>query len=486
LRLSSTNDLPGLAVAQLAFAGANHVLNGTNALILSPTVGDSITASGNSNRVAIPLILQATNLFSVATNASLALSGQLSGPGAFALSGGGLLALAPAGGVDNSYQGTTRVLAGALQLQSGYTNIPIIGGQVYATAVPGDIIVGESNSLAPASLTGLATSTNTGVTLLGSGQYVGGGVIGSLAGDGSIDSRRLDLQVGSNNRSTAFSGQITNSLGGAGALLLKVGTGTLTLTAASSGSAEFDVVGGALVVDGNFSSASCIVNGSALGALEGNGSLDRVLAYGPIWPGHASSGQLTCGTCDLSIRCRFTVELAGTQAGTDYNQLVVTQLLSFETTDPLLDVRMAPGFVGSVGNQYTIIRNDGTNSVTLPSQPPGNIGFSGLAEGSEFILPNGAAFRISYRGGDGNDVVLTQVAARPILNPPSVQADGAILISGAGSPGTAYEVQTSTNLADPSGWLVGGTAVAQANGSLSFIHTNAPSSPQCYYRLHAP
>jgi hypothetical protein len=244
------------------------------------------------------------------------------------------------------------------------------------------------------------------------------------------------------------------------------------------------VIGGTLVVDGNFSNSPCMING---GTLVGNGSLDRVFAYGSIWPGHASSGQLTCGTCDLSIHCRFTVELAGTQAGIDYNQLVVSQLLSFETTDPILDVRVVPGFVGAVGNQYTIIRNDGTNPVTLPSQTPGNIGFSGLAEGSVFTMSNGAAFRISYKGGDGNDVVLTQVAARPILNPPSVQADGNILISGIGSRGATYEVQAKTTLDAPSSWLVLGTALAQTDGSLSFVHTNAElSSPQLYYRLHAP
>ena len=90
LHLSSTNDLPGLTVAQLAFTGANYLLNGTNALILSPTAGDSITATGNSNQVAIPLILQASNSFSIGTNASLSLSGQLSGPGAFTLRGSGL------------------------------------------------------------------------------------------------------------------------------------------------------------------------------------------------------------------------------------------------------------------------------------------------------------------------------------------------------------------------------------------------------------
>jgi hypothetical protein len=147
---------------------------------------------------------------------------------------------------------------------------------------------------------------------------------------------------------------------------------------------------------------------------------------------------------------------------------------------------MLPGFVGAVGNQYAIVRLDSTNSVGMPTIPPGNTnGFNDLWEGSTFSLANGAAFRISYRGGDGNDVVLTQIAARSILDPPSLLANGSILISGAGSPGATYEVQATTNLADFSSWLVCGTTLVQADGSLSFIHTNAPLAPQLYYRLHA-
>ena len=105
-RLSSSNDLTGLTVTQLASSGTNYVLNGDSALGLNSNLGSSIVAGGSSNRVALPLVLQTTNLFSVATNASLSLAGRLSGPGAFTLSDGGLLALAPAAGVDNSYLGT--------------------------------------------------------------------------------------------------------------------------------------------------------------------------------------------------------------------------------------------------------------------------------------------------------------------------------------------------------------------------------------------
>ena len=50
------------------------------------------------------------------------------------------------------------------------------------------------------------------------------------------------------------------------------------------------------------------------------------------------------------------------------------------------------------GDTFTIIDNKSTTPVKGT--------FDGLAEGAEVIV-NGAVFKISYTGGDGNDVVLT-------------------------------------------------------------------------------
>ena len=490
-RLSSSNDLIALALEQLVFSGNNYVLNGTNALTLSPGVGDSITASGSSNRVTLPLILQATNSFLVATNASLRLSGRLSGPGAFALGGGGLLALAPVAGVDNAYLGTTRVLAGTLRLESGFQTDPVFGNRTYAIAVPGALVVGETNSVAPAILTGMAMRTNTDLTLLGSGKYLVNGDLlsfGSLSGDGFVDFQGQSFVIGGNNRSTAFTGRMN---GRSDAGLQKVGTGTLTLSGGDVGPVNLGVGEGTLVVNGSFANSTVIVNGvmngQTGGRLEGNGVLERILGDGPFSPGHNGPGQLTASVVDMDLDSILAVELSGTNAGIDYDQVVVKERFNFIDPSAALRVEMLPGFVGAVGNQYTIVRLDSTNSVGMPTIPPGNTnGFNDLGEGSTFTLANGAAFRISYRGGDGNDVVLTQIAARPILNSPSLLANGTVLISGAGSPRAAYEVQATTNLADPSAWLLRGTTLAQADGSLSFIHTNALSAPQLYFRLQAP
>jgi uncharacterized repeat protein (TIGR01451 family) len=64
------------------------------------------------------------------------------------------------------------------------------------------------------------------------------------------------------------------------------------------------------------------------------------------------------------------------------------------------------GFVPSAGQVFTIINNDGTDPVTGI--------FAGLAEGN-IGTAGGDQFRISYAGGDGNDVILTAADEPPTI-----------------------------------------------------------------------
>ena len=50
-------------------------------------------------------------------------------------------------------------------------------------------------------------------------------------------------------------------------------------------------------------------------------------------------------------------------------------------------------------DNFTIIRNDGTDAVVNT--------FASLPEGSILAMPGGQQLRITYHGGDGNDIVLT-------------------------------------------------------------------------------
>ncbi|MFO1476236.1 MAG: hypothetical protein U1F98_06240 [Verrucomicrobiota bacterium] len=197
-------------------------------------------------------------------------------------------------------------------------------------------------------------------------------------------------------------------------------------------------------------------------------------------------GRLTAAVVDLDLHSALSIRLGGTNAGVDFGQVVALETFNLIDATASLDVQMQPGFVGAIGNSYLIVRLDGTNSVGMPLVPGNTNGFSGLGEGSLLSLPDGAAFRISYKGGDGNDIVLTQVAVPPVLHPLLFQGDGSILISGAGTPGEIYEVQSTTNLGNLGGWILIGTTQAQPDGSLFLVETNPPAASQVYFRLHHP
>jgi len=57
-------------------------------------------------------------------------------------------------------------------------------------------------------------------------------------------------------------------------------------------------------------------------------------------------------------------------------------------------------FATAKGGVITVIQNDGNDAVVGA--------FAGLAQGATFVQ-NGRTYRISYTGGSGNDVTLTDV-----------------------------------------------------------------------------
>jgi hypothetical protein len=110
-------------------------------------------------------------------------------------------------------------------------------------------------------------------------------------------------------------------------------------------------------------------------------------------------GVIATKNLDVSARL-FNVDLAGPAAGSGYDQVAVTGTVTLGGAS--LKLRMAPGFAPPVGHVFTIVGNDGADAV---------IGaFAGLAEGA-IITDKGFDLRLSYAGGDGNDVTLTVMVA---------------------------------------------------------------------------
>ena len=189
-----------------------------------------------------------------------------------------------------------------------------------------------------------------------------------------------------------------NDTSAGGALTLNSG-GTLILSGANTYHGATTVEAGTLLVDGSISNSTTTVqNGGTLGGHGTTGAV-TVQSGGHFAPGD-SPGVLHTGDLSLTSGASFDEQIGGTTAGTGYDQTIVTGTVALNGAT--LNVSQYAGFVPSAGQTYTIINNDGSDAVSGT--------FAGFAEGATVTLA-GQALKISYVGGDGNDVTLTDPAS---------------------------------------------------------------------------
>jgi hypothetical protein len=137
------------------------------------------------------------------------------------------------------------------------------------------------------------------------------------------------------------------------------------------------------------------------GILKGDGMICSLSVDngGTVSPGHSPGIITVNGNLTESGTYQTEIQSPGDTAGTDYDQIVVTGNVNL--TNGSLDVVLLNGFSPSVGQSFEIINNTGSNPITGT--------FSGLPEGSVFAVGN-TKMQITYKGGTGNDVVLTVVS----------------------------------------------------------------------------
>jgi hypothetical protein len=163
------------------------------------------------------------------------------------------------------------------------------------------------------------------------------------------------------------------------------------------------------IIDGTYGDVNVFQGGT----LKGTGTVNTLTAEtgAIVAPGH-SPGKLTVlSGLTLAGGSTYQAELKDTAAG-DYDQLVVGKdtdttgndvLLGDTTSSPILSVSLYKGYSIKAGDSFTIINNLSKTDVKGT--------FKDLPEGATFKVGDDGVFKITYKGGDGNDVVLTVVTA---------------------------------------------------------------------------
>jgi autotransporter-associated beta strand protein len=264
---------------------------------------------------------------------------------------------------------------------------------------------------------------------------------GTFAGAGIYDIGANTIRLGGNNANATLTGTIDGD-----GTIIKVGTGRQVLAGDNTFAGGTFVNGGTLRVDGSILNAAIVNSG---GTLEGNGVVDGLVTInsgGRLGAG-ASAGELTTNGVVLKAGAIFEAEIGGTAAGSTYDQLAVSGGVTLGGAT--LDASLIGGFQPSASGaqSFVIIDNDGADAVSGT--------FAGLAEGATFTASN-RFFTISYKGGTGNDVVLTSAGARV------AGTAGNDTISGSAAPSGQPK---TTAFADTISGLAGNDVIAAGAGN---------------------
>jgi fibronectin-binding autotransporter adhesin len=393
---------------------------------------------------------------------SLTLAGEISGPGG--LTKVGPKPLVFAGSQVNSFEGTTRVTQGLLRLAKpngivGIAHDLVIGD---GSAVPLQVVVDTTNSG--------QIRKDVAVVLDASGWLdlsQGATPIGSLEGDGLVTLGGTALTLGGNNLSRTFSGILSNAPAANG--MTKVGSGIQVFTANNPFHNSMQVSGGGMVLHGQQPDTFVVV--SSGGFVGGNGLVRQVqaLSGGAVHPG-ASPGRLTI-LDSLQLSSSFLqIELNGTTPGTEYDQLQVQG--SVALGGKLL---LSFGYMPALNDTFRVINK------TSPGPAAGE--FGGLSEG-EVIVVDGYSLRLTYVGGDGNDVELTRIpGAASSFDGIQLVSAGQVELTGAGVPGGHYVIEATSLLQPPILWTPVATNVASQSGAIHFTDAEVSSFPKRFFRM---
>jgi autotransporter-associated beta strand protein len=295
-------------------------------------------------------------------------------------------------------------------------DVPVSGGMLTKTG-PGRLVLARQNSYTGGTVMNGGTVQANVAGALGTGPlHFSGGALdlnypaGTVPNDLVLDElpgfsltpfSSLTLQPGT----TTLAGRIS----GTGGVTVLGGDVRLTGGGAPEGAyGVFTQSGRTISIDSDLPSPDAVVGtfgGAEPGRIFGNATVGGELRTfgGFVSPGQEGAvGRLTVGRASLNGGT-LHAELAGRAPGSGYDQLVVLDHLFLRTgpgLDTVLELVPSGGFAPAPGDRFTLIDNRFTGPVEGA--------FRNLSEGTMFQSA-GTSWQISYRGGDGNDVVVTVV-----------------------------------------------------------------------------
>ena len=243
-----------------------------------------------------------------------------------------------------------------------------------------------------------AASSNAGLIEVIEGEIEFDGALTNSASTGLIAARDAALR---------FGGGLTNG----GSLALSFGTSDVFGDITNNVGATIVVSGGAnatfyddIIQNGTFrvsqvgSTTSVAV---VLGAFTGSGGSTGggdIFFEGDLRPGNSPASVTFANNISFGSTATLQIELGGTVAGTQYDQIIVVGDLALDGT---LDVSLINSFNPVPGDEFGIVNVTGSQIGT----------FQGLVENAFVGNFGGTNLFLTYAAGDGNDIAL--LAALP-------------------------------------------------------------------------
>jgi autotransporter-associated beta strand protein len=458
-RRVNTNDFPPLtAFKALMFDGNSYNLRGSG---LQLTNGIFHNVAGQ-NIVELGLRFSpspATNpLPAYVATGLLRMDGSISNC-SVRKTGAGVLRL---GGSQNNPLFNMQVLDGTLELDKSSG----------AAAVTGTLELGDGATVATVSYLAddqLADTADVTVRRAARLELDGNtDAIDRLAGDGVIS---FGVGLLPAHLTVLGSGLFAGSIIGNGGFT-KAGFGIMTLSGTNTFVRQTILEEGTLEIDGLHTNSTIALNG---GILAGRGRLGVVQGtLGTLSPGRGlATFQNYLHTRNVQLSSNNIVQFTLFSLSPDFEN---NRLQVIGTVDLGGSVfRLRRFFNEPTNSAFILIENDGTDPIVGT--------FSGLPEGA-ITGADGRAFRVSYVGGTGNDLVVTRVTAPPSTFG-SVERIGTneVRLQGSGINGVNYELQSAFSLNPPIQWTP--FAFPTASNGLWTINVNA-SVTQQFFRAISP